>query len=178
MKFIAKIILVLAIIFSGFAQAQSVDYEVVDAAGKKMGIATFVYSGDENVKAYRNGELVASFTVRHINEKQSVTIIVDEERTIYIHLADNKYWHDRVGQQRNSIISTSRGETGIHQLYYHGWVSEIHRGKVITGRKYRSEIYLNGRLFGSGISIIDKNNRPLWSEGVDQDGLTISFISY
>lgn len=174
MKLFAKILALLALIsIFGSASAQAVEYNVTSPT-RKVNLSNLSTLTIQETDEVRVGTLVATYNKRgyvaELNgQPMSLEVVGDVatvkmgELAITIHGAIDGYWHTKVDIWVDRPVTTSFGDRGIARMYYSGMVPG-------GGRKYWEELWLNGRLFAKSITVIDRDDRIIWSRQTDQEG--------
>jgi len=171
MKLFKQLLVTFLMLCFGNAFAQQVIYQVsippekIDLAAitplnfSKMServIGQMVFNYKPNgYEATMNGNM-ATFEITN-----NLAVITMQKLVIMMPF-DGDYWHNRVGQWRTVPITTSFGDKGVAKMFY--------AGLTPRGRLYREEMWLNGRIFIHGDTVIDHNDQIVWSICTDSEG--------
>ena len=169
MKFIFKIVSLLWVLMCGVAFAQPVVYRLsvpsfsMQNLESRTPLQLFQKDLGQMVINYRPGGYDAVMDGERLSFSTTagVATITRGKLVLTISMRDS-FWHNRVGMWRESPVTSSYGDRGIHRMFY--------AGMVPYGRLYREELWLNGRLFVRSETVIDHMDRIVWSVANDAQG--------
>lgn len=157
MKF-ANLFFVVCMLCFGGAYAEEFNYSVQDGNGQHLGQMIIDYKSDGYDAIMNNGVVSVRTSAKN-------TIMTMGKLIMTIDSGGDDYWRIPFGKWRISKLSTSFGDTGVEKMFY--------AGLLPSGRLYRVEIWLNGKLFSYGEVIIDSYDHVVWSISTDADGTLI-----
>lgn len=156
MKHLSKIVFVVLAFFSFTCSAEQVKYLMTGQGLSQHVVIDYKDGGSYEVRM-NGGSGSMSF-----DKSGSVTMTTIGNLIIKM-FVEGPYFHNRLGQWRSVPVITSYGGTGFANMLFVGITP--------MGRMYREEFWLNGDLFDQSETIIDSNDRIIWSTSNGPGGI-------